>query len=237
MAGWGEYAAAWAVFLLSHAVPVRPPVKPWIVRRLGAAGFGLVYSVLSVGVLVWLIGAADRAPYLEVWPRAAWQNHVTLTAMALVCLMLALGVGRPNPFSFGGWHNNWFDPACPGLIGLVRHPVLAAILLWSLGHLAPNGDLAHVLMFGGFAGFAVLGMVMIDRRKQREMGLDAWHNRLPARTLRGAANLGRWLAAGLVLLVLISLHPAVIVVPAIWYPSIGLISSHAYIRFVAPEGG
>ena len=82
MAGWGEYAATWLVFLLTHAVPVRPPVKPWLVRRLGPAGFGLIYSALSVGVLVWLIRAAARTPYLEVWPRAEWQNYVTLVAMA-----------------------------------------------------------------------------------------------------------------------------------------------------------
>ncbi|WP_210325885.1 NnrU family protein [Oricola nitratireducens] len=74
----GEYAAAFAVFLLIHAVPVRPPVKPWLVASLGRAGFGMAYSELSVAVLVWLIGAAARAPYVEVWKRAEWQNHVTL---------------------------------------------------------------------------------------------------------------------------------------------------------------
>lgn len=136
--------------------------------------------------------------------------------MALVCLLLALGVGRPNPFSFGGRHNDRFEADHPGLIGLVRHPVLAAILLWSLGHLAPNGDLAHVLMFGGFAGFAVLGMAMIDRRRQREMGPEVWKSRLPDRTLRGAADIPRWLAAGLILIGLIYAHSAVIGVPAIW---------------------
>lgn len=26
VSGWGPYAAAWAVFLLSHAIPVRPRV-------------------------------------------------------------------------------------------------------------------------------------------------------------------------------------------------------------------
>lgn len=216
MANWGEYAAAWAVFLLTHTVPVRPPLRPWLVARLGAAGFGLIYSALSVGVLVWLIGSAARAPYVQVWARAEWQNHVTLAAMVLACVCLALGVGRPNPFSFGGWHNDRFDPARPGIVGLVRHPMLAALFLWSAGHLAPNGDLAHVLMFGGFAGFALLGMKIIDRRKQREMGLEVWHDGLPACTLRGAANGTRWGAAGTLVLALIALHPVVIGLPAIW---------------------
>ena len=36
--------------------------------------------------------------------------------------------------------------------------------------LVPNGDLAHVILFGTFAGFALLGQRLIDRRKRREMG-------------------------------------------------------------------
>lgn len=216
MAGWGEYAAAWAVFLLTHAVPIRPAVKPCLVARLGRAGFGLAYSALSVGVLVWLIAAAARAPFVELWPRAEWQNHITLGAMALACLILALALGRPNPFSFGGWHYDRFDPARPGVVGLLRHPVLAALLLWSLGHLAPNGDLAHGLMFGGFALFALPDMKMIDRRRRREMGTEVWHELQPVLTLRGAKNPLRWLAAAALLMILIALHPLVIGLPAIW---------------------
>lgn len=216
MTGWGEYATAWAAFLLTHAIPIRPPVKPWLVARLGRTGFGLAYSTLSVGVLVWLIGAAARAPFVEVWSRAEWQSHLTLFAMVLACLILTLAVGRPNPFSFGGWHNDRLVPARPGIVGLVRHPFLAALMLWSLGHLGPNGDLAHVLMFGGFAVFAMLGRTMIDRRRQREMGSTAWHSILPARTLRGSGNPLRLLAACLILLLLIFLHPLAIGVPAVW---------------------
>lgn len=216
MAGWGDYVVAWVVFLLTHAVPVRPPVKPWIVKRLGRAGFGLAYSALSIAVLVWLIGAAARAPYIEFWPRAEWQNHLTLMAMILACLIVALAAFRPNPFSFGGWRNEQFDRSRPGIVGLVRHPILAALGLWALGHVAPNGDLAHVVMFGGFAAFATLGMVMIDRRLQRTMGSEIWRTGLPIATLRGLPGPLRWLTAAAILTGLIALHPLVIGVSAVW---------------------
>ena len=216
MAGWGEYIAACAVFLLTHAIPVRPPVKPWIVARLGASAFGLAYSALSIMVLVWLIGAAARAPFVQLWPRTEWQNQVTLAVMALACLILVLAAFRPNPFSFGGWRNEKFDPANPGIIGLVRRPVLAALGFWSLGHLVPNGYLAHVVMFGSFALFAVLGMVMIDRRRKRVMGAQVWQNLRPSVRWRGVLDPLRGLVAVAVLLVLIVLHPVVIGVPAMW---------------------
>ena len=219
MTAWTEFAAAWAVFLLSHAVPVRPPVKPWLVARIGAPGFGLAYSALSLAVLVWLIGAAGRAPHLEIWPRAGWQTWVTVAAMTLACQMLAFALFAPNPYSFGGWRNGTFDPARAGLLRLTRHPLLAALALWSLGHLAPNGDLAHLLLFGGFAGFALLGGRMIDRRRRRALGVAVWAERAWRRCAGAAVrwrpgHAGLRVAAGLALTAaLILLHPLVIGLP------------------------
>ena len=170
---WSEFVAAYAVFFLSHAVPVRPPVRPWLDARLGRRGFTLAYSALSLAVLGWLIGAAGRAPYLPLWDWAPWQAHVPLAVMVPVCLILGLSIARPNPFSFGGARNDRFDPTRPGIVRWTRHPLLVALALWAGAHIVPNGDLAHVTLFGTFAGFALLGQSLIDRRKQREMR-DSW---------------------------------------------------------------
>lgn len=180
--GWFEFALAYAVFFLSHSLPVRPPLRPWLQARLGASGFTLAYSALSLAVLAWLIGAAGRAPHVVLWGWAPWQVHVPLAAMGPVCLILALSVGRPNPFSFGGARNDQFDPAWPGIVRVSRHPLLLALALWAAAHVVPNGDLAHVILFGTFAAFALLGGRLIDRRKRREMGPE-WQ-----RTLDRAAD-------------------------------------------------
>jgi uncharacterized membrane protein len=169
---WFEFAVAYVVFFLSHSMPVRPPLKPWLQARLGASGFTLAYSALSLAVLAWLIVAAGRAPHVTLWDWAPWQAHVPLIVMGPVCVILALSIGRPNPFSFGGAHNKLFDPARPGIVRWSRHPLLAALALWAAAHILPNGDLAHVILFGTFAAFAVLGGRLIDRRKRREMGAD-----------------------------------------------------------------
>jgi len=170
--GWFEFGCAYAVFFLSHSIPVRPPVRPRLEARLGRTGFTLAYSVLSLGVLAWLIGAAGRAPHVPLWGWAPWQHHVPLAVMGPVCLILALAVARPNPFSFGGMGNDAFDPARPGIVRWARHPLLLALALWAAAHVVPNGDLAHVILFGTFAAFALLGGRLIDRRKRREMGAE-----------------------------------------------------------------
>ena len=168
--GWVEFVMAYAVFFLSHSIPVRPPVRPWLQARLGGSGFTLVYSALSLAVLAWLIGAAGRAPHVIQWNWAPWQVLVPLAVMGPVCLILALSVARPNPFSFGGAQNDRFDPSRPGIVRWSRHPLLLALALWAAAHVLPNGDLAHVILFGTFAAFALVGGRLIDRRKRREMG-------------------------------------------------------------------
>ena len=170
--GWLEFVAAYVVFFLSHSLPVRPPLRPWLQAHLGPSGFTLAYSALSLAVLAWLIVAAGRAPHVALWDWAPWQAHVPLTVMGAACLILALSIGRPNPFSFGGARNDLFDPARPGIGRWSRHPLLLALALWAAAHVVPNGDLAHVILFGTFAAFAVLGGRLIDRRKRREMGAD-----------------------------------------------------------------
>lgn len=170
--GWSEFALAYAAFFLSHSIPVRPPVRPWLQHILGGTGFTLAYSMLSLGVLGWLIGAAGRAPHVPLWSWAAWQAWVPLVVMLPVCLILALTIARPNPFSFGGARNDHFDPLRPGIVGWTRHPLLVALALWAAAHAVPNGDLAHLILFGTFAAFAILGRWLIDRRKQHEMGAD-----------------------------------------------------------------
>lgn len=203
---WLPFTAALALFFVLHTVPVRPAVKGRIVARAGSRAFSLGYSALSLVTLTILIVAAGRAPYVELWPQALWTRHTGLAVMAVAVAILALGIARPNPLSFGGARNDRFDPRHSGIVGWVRHPLLAAIGLWSLAHLIANGDLAHVILFGLFAAFSVLGMKLIDRRKRRELGAD-WDrltstNRTISLTRNGFARLTLAVALYGVLIVL-----------------------------------
>lgn len=186
--GWLEFTAALLLFLASHAIPVRPPVRPWLVNRLGLRGYIIAYSVLSLAILAWLVVAAARAPYVGVLPYWEGFRWVPLLVMPLACLLAIAGMMRQNPFSFGGLGIKPFDPADPGILAVSRHPLLAAMALWAGAHLLANGDLAHVILFGLFAGFAWIGMALIDKRKQRQMGQGEWR-RLSRNTAR--LNLGR----------------------------------------------
>lgn len=199
MAGWSEFLLATLAFLLSHALPARQAPRRWLAARIGERGYLVTYSAVSVAMLAWLVVAAGRAPYVALWDAAAWQRWVPNLAMPMACLLIGFSAGAPNPLSFGG-RSAGFDPEQPGIAGVARHPVLLAIALWAAAHAVPNGDLAHVLLFGAFTAFALLGMRLIDRRKRRQMGERTWR-RLAARTSAWplAALLdGRWRPRALV---------------------------------------
>lgn len=224
---WLEFIGAGLIFLVSHRVPTMAPVRARLIRMLGERGYLSAYSLLSLGLLTWLIVAAGRAPYVELWTVHAWHYWVPNIAMPVVCAMIAFAMATPNPLSFGGAHNARFDPARPGMTGVARHGLLWALALWAAAHIPPNGNLAHVILFGVFAGFSLMGMVVIDRRKRRQLGDETWRQLAVATSAWPLQALlsGRWrprvegawkmllcraLAAILLYLILLGLHPAVI---------------------------
>jgi uncharacterized membrane protein len=195
---WIEFAAALGLFLLSHRIPALIGIKAPLTTALGPRGYTVVFSLISTALLAWVIAAAGRAPYVELWDHALWHRWAVNLAMPPALLLIVFGTAAPNPFAFEG-RSTGFDPARPGIAGLTRQPLLWGLALWSGAHLLANGDLAHALVFGSFLLFSLLGMGMVERRRARAMGRAAW-DRLAARTglfPLAALAAGRWRPAGL----------------------------------------
>lgn len=166
-----EFFAALALFLLSHAIPARPALRSRLASMLGERTYQFLYSLLSLAILVWLISAAARAPYVPLWDLSIGQYWVPVVLMLPAFVLFAGGAISPNPLSISfSWRP--FDPARPGIVAVTRHPVLWAFALWAFAHVVPNGDLVSLIMFGGFGLFALAGMALIDRRKKRQMGAE-----------------------------------------------------------------
>lgn len=214
---WTEFALALASFYLTHLIPSLGGLRQNLIDRLGRGGYGAAYGLVSLGLLGWLILAAERAPVVSLWEPALWTRWLVALAMPAAVLLVTLSVGAPNPLSFGG-RAGGFDPARPGIAGVVRHPLLWALLLWAGSHLLANGDLAHVLMFGGFALWSALAMPLIDRRQRRRLGERLWITRASATSnwpFRGnwrsyRPPVLRLVLAVLIWLALLYMHPRLI---------------------------
>lgn len=229
LGGWAEFLLALLLFFISHAVPARPPIRRRLVAALGLRGYLFAYSLLSVLLLGWLVVASARAPFVPLWDYAPWQAWVPLLVMPVVTVLLVFGLGSPNPLSMSAADSTAFDAERPGIVAVVRHPVLWAALLWALAHLVPNGDLAHVVLFGLLALLAGGGMLIFDRRQRRRLGegewqrLSAYSSNLPFAALFRSqrlprlrrADLWRLTAALLLYALLLLAHEPVIGVPPV----------------------
>ena len=61
---------------------------------------------------------------------------------------------------------------------LIRHPQMTGVFLWSAAHLLTNGDSRSLALFGSFAAWSLLEIVLINRR-------DGPRTSLPEGSTRG----------------------------------------------------
>jgi uncharacterized membrane protein len=166
--GWLEFSVAMVVFLGSHRIPMMFGLKTKITGAIGTRGYTLIFSLFSTAVLFWVIWAAGRTPWVPLWDQTLASRWAVNITMPVVILLASLGIAAPNPFAFEG-RNSGFDPARPGIAGLTRQPLLWGLLLWSAAHLWANGDLAHVILFGTFLVFSLLGLILAERRTDHSL--------------------------------------------------------------------
>ena len=161
------FLLALALFLALHMVPAIPALRARLVAAMGRRTYLIVYSLVSLLALAWLFHAALQLDFVPLWDPAPWQAWFPLILTPLALVLLLAGLMSPNPASI-----TLRKPDLrPGAITTVtRHPVLWGFALWAGSHLVPNGDLRSLLLFGALLAFALLGMLITDRRSRRRLG-------------------------------------------------------------------
>ncbi len=172
MTGWTEYALALSLFVGSHFLPRIGGLRDTLINAVGRRTYFAIYGVISVGLLIWLIVAAGRAPHVALWAQLPWTRWVPNIAMPLAMILVACGAGLRYPYTLGGRHGQVFKPERPGFAAVSRHPMFLALALWGGAHLVPNGDLAHVILFGSFAAMALAAIPAFDAKARLALPLD-----------------------------------------------------------------
>jgi uncharacterized membrane protein len=162
-----QFVAALLVFLALHMVPAIPPLRAGLVRVVGRRNYLVGYSLVSLLALAWLFHATMRLDFVPLWDAAAWQAWIPLVLTPIGLFFLVAGLLSPNPASITLRRP---DLAPGAITAVTRHPVLWGFALWAGSHLVPNGDMRSLLLFGSLLAFALLGMVMTDRRARLRLG-------------------------------------------------------------------
>ena len=140
------------LFLGIHSVSIVAPAwRDAQVAKRGENTWKGIYSVLSIVGFVLLVygyGQARQTPVPLYAPPIALRHVALLLMLPVFVLLLAAYL--------------------PGRIQTAaKHPMLLATKLWATAHLLANGNLADVLLFGGFLAWAVADRISMKRRAPR----------------------------------------------------------------------
>jgi uncharacterized membrane protein len=164
------YAALLFVFI--HVLS-STPLRARVVHAIGEGPFRGLFSLLSAVVLVWLIMAYGRAPHVELWAAAPWTHWIPIVVMPFACIFFIFGLTTPNPLSVGQEARIEATEPARGFLKVTRHPLFWSFALWAAAHIPPNGDLASLYLFGAILLLSLVGMSLVDRKKEARFGA-AW---------------------------------------------------------------
>jgi len=176
-----DFAWALAIFVLIHVGISATGARTALVGRIGEGPYRAVFSLVSLGLLVWLIqsyGAMRGDPFDPLneglWAPPTWLAWPSFVLTFLGVTLAVAGVLTPGP-TFAGFETLGLKRAEPayGVLRITRHPFLWGIALWAAGHVLVNGERFALMLFGALGLMVIFGARSIDR-KGRARNAEGW---------------------------------------------------------------
>ena len=168
-----------ALFLGIHSMQsLAPQLRQNAVDRWGALGFKAVYAAVSLLGLVLLVQGYGqvRLDPVVLWTPPLGMQHATILLMWLAMVLLVATYVPGNQIK-----------------AKLRHPMTLSVKVWALAHLLSNGNLADVLLFGGFLIWSVL-VFRAARQRDRLSLHTAPEGTLTGTLMAVALGTGVWAA-------------------------------------------
>jgi uncharacterized membrane protein len=149
------------LFAAVHLFPAAmPQARKRMVEKLGFNAYRGLFSLVMVASLVVIVFGWKAASPTAIYTPPLQAGPITAGLVFLAFVLFAASQSRTNIRRY------------------VRHPQMAATVLWSVAHLLANGDSRSVALFGGLGLWAVIEVLLCNRRD------GAWEKPAPvARSL------------------------------------------------------
>jgi len=136
------------IFFSIHLLPSFQGLRSNFIAKLGVLPYKGVFALISLVGFALIVMGKGQAPFVEIWQPPVLLVMLTKLLMLPAMVLLVAAYVPSN------------------IKRKVRHPMLAAVKLWALGHLLSNGDLASMLLFGSFLCYGVIAVISVSRRAE-----------------------------------------------------------------------
>ena len=153
------------IWSLVHLIPsLASPLKHKLTSRLGEKGYKLTFTVLILISIALIVFGWRSIEPVTLYMLPYGLRHAFML-MILIAFILMGASNYPTRIK-----------------SFIRHPQLTGVVVWALAHLLLNGDNRSIVLFGWLGAWAILEIILINRRE------GAWVKQASpgwARELRG----------------------------------------------------
>lgn len=146
--------AGLVLFIALHAFVAQRAARARLIARIGETPYKALFSLLAIIALVLIAFGYVRyraTGWIDVWEPPLWTRYIAAPLMwlAFVCITAAYFHGR--------------------IKNVLKHPLLVGVKLWAVAHLAANGDLGSILLFGAILLWAGYDRYTLKTRPASEI--------------------------------------------------------------------
>jgi uncharacterized membrane protein len=136
-----------ALWILAHLYQrVLPAHRVAQIERWGTKRVKVTITLVIVSSVILMIIGYLQAETIYLYALPIWVWHVNNALMLAALFLMEIGKVR-------------------GVIrSKIRHPMLVAVIVWSIAHLLVNGDLPSIILFGGMGLWAIGQIALINWR-------------------------------------------------------------------------
>ena len=118
-----------------------------IINKIGFGPYKGIFALLILSSVVLIVFGWRSIDPSDIYYPQSWGRHVTFLLVLLTFVLFIAAKRTTNIKRF------------------LRHPQLTGLVLWSVGHLFANGDNRSLILFSWLAIWAILEIILINRRE------------------------------------------------------------------------
>ncbi len=132
------------LFIGTHLIPAFPKLRGNCIHKLKPSGYNAVFSIFSLISIVLIVFGLKQAPFETLYDPPSWGRHLNMLMMLLALYLFASNTVGTSPSSVKVF---------------TAFPISWGVIIWSIGHLFANGDLARVILFGSFLVYSIISII------------------------------------------------------------------------------